>query len=176
MDVFAQAIGIAAMFFNIISYQCKRPKGIIGLQLFGTLLFSISFLLLDAYVGALLNGLAAIRALLFLKKDTLHTDGNGFLAAFGVAYIAAYVLNFTIFGKEPTAINFLIEILPVIAMFATHLAYRMDATGKIRRICIISSVSWLIYNLYALAIGAILCEIFSLISIVIAMLRLDKKE
>ena len=176
MDFFAQAIGIVAMAFNILSYQSKRPKGIITLQLFGMLLFSISFLMLDAYVGALLNGIGAVRAILFLKKDTLHTDKMPWLVGFGIAYLSVYVLNFTVFGKSPTTEHLIVEILPVVAMFASHLAYRMESTKHIRRICIISSVSWLIYNIYAVAVGAILCEVFSLVSIVIAMIRLDRKK
>ena len=87
-----------------------------------------------------------------------------------------YLLSFTVFGKSPTTEHLIVEILPVVAMFASHLAYRMESTKHIRRICIISSVSWLIYNIYAVAVGAILCEVFSLVSIVIAMIRLDRKK
>ena len=176
MDIFAQAVGIVAMVFNILSYQCKRPKGIITLQFFGAFFFGISYLLLGAYIGALLNGIGVIRAILFLKKETFRPERMGFLAVFGLAYVGAYVLNFTVLGKSPTGFNFIIELLPVIAMFATHLAYRYDSAKTIRRFCLISSVSWLIFNVIHFAIGAFLCEVFSLISIAIAMVRLDKKE
>ena len=175
-DILAQAVGIVAMVFNIFSYQRKSAKGIIAFQLFGGLFFCVNYFLLGAYIGMLLNGIAAVRAILFLKKETFHTDKFGWLIGFGAAYVAAYVLNFTVFGKEPTAFHLIIECLPVIAMFATHLAYRYDSPKTIRRLCLISSVSWLIFNITAVAIGAILCEVFSLISILIAVVRLDKKE
>lgn len=174
--VLAQGAGIVAMFFNIFSYQQKSAKRIIAFQFFGTLFFAINYLMLGAYIGTMLNAVGMIRAFLFLKKDTFRPERMGFLVVFGAAYIAAYVLNFTVLGKAPTAFNLIIELLPVIAMFATHLAYRYDSPKTIRRFCLISSVSWLIFNLTAVAIGAILCEVFSLVSIVIAMVRLDKKE
>lgn len=174
--VIAQATGIVAMFFNIFSYQQKNAKGIIAFQFFGALFFALNYLLLGAYIGTMLNAVGIIRAVLFLKKETFRPERIGFLVAFGIAYVGAYLLNFTALGKEPTAFNLAIEILPVIAMFATHLAYRYDSPKIIRRFCLISSVSWLIFNVINIAIGAILCEVFSLISIVIAMVRLDKKE
>ncbi len=172
----AQATGIVAMFFNIFSYQQKSAKRIIAFQFFGTLFFALNYFLLGAYIGTMLNGVGMLRAILFLKKETFRPERIGFLIAFGIAYVGAYVLNFTVLGKEPTAFNLTMEILPVIAMFATHLAYRYDSPKTIRRFCLISSISWLIFNIINIAIGAILCEVFSLISIVIAMVRLDKKE
>lgn len=174
--VIAQATGFVAMFFNIFSYQQKSAKRIIAFQFFGTLFFALNYLLLGAYIGTMLNAVGMLRAMLFLKKDTFHPERIGFLIPFGMAYVGAYILNFTVLGKDLTAFNLITEILPVIAMFATHLAYRYDSPKTIRRFCLISSVSWLIFNIINVAVGALLCEVFSLISIVIAMVRLDKKE
>lgn len=174
--IIAQAIGIIAMLFNIFSYQQKSAKRIIALQFFGASFFALNYLMLGAYIATMLNAVGVIRAVLFLKKDKTKVDRIGWVAVFGVAYVAAYVLNFTVLGKEPTARNLLVEVLPVIAMFATHLAYRYDSPKTLRRFCLISSVSWLIFNIVNFAIGAILCEVFSLVSIAIATVRQDKKE
>ena len=174
--IVAQAVGVVAMFFNIFSYQQKSAKRIIAFQLFGALFFAINYFMLGAYIGTLLNGIGLIRAILFLKKDTFRTDRVSWLVVFAVAYVGAYLLTFTVFDKPPTVFNLVIESLPVVAMFATHLAYRYNSPKTIRRFCLISSVSWLIFNVIHLAIGAILCEVFSLASILIAMVRLDKQE
>ncbi len=174
--IIAQAVGIIAMLFNIFSYQQKSAKQIIALQFFGASFFALNYLMLGAYIATMLNAVGVIRAILFLKKDKTKVDKIGWVAVFGVAYVAAYVLNFTVLGKEPTARNLLVEVLPVIAMFATHLAYRYDSPKTLRGFCLISSVSWLIFNIVNFAIGAILCEVFSLISIAIATVRQDKTE
>ena len=40
----------------------------------------------------------------------------------------------------------------------------------------VSSPAWLIYNIISLSIGAICCEVFSLISILVGLLRLDREK
>ena len=174
--VIAQAVGIIAMLFNIFSYQQKSAKRIIALQFFGASFFVLNYLMLGAYIAAILNAVGVIRAVLFLKKEKTKVDKLSWVAIFGIAYVGAYVLNFTLMGKDPTVENLLVEILPVIGMFATHLAYRYDSPKTLRAFCLISSVSWLIFNIVNFAIGAILCEVFSLASIAIATLRERKKE
>ena len=51
IEIVAQIIGIAAMAFNIISYQGKKQSTVIALQLVGGALFAINFLMLGAVVG-----------------------------------------------------------------------------------------------------------------------------
>ena len=172
--VIAQAIGIVAMLFNIFSYQQKKAKHIIAFQLFGATFFAISYFMLGAYIGAILNAIGVIRALLFLKKEKLHMTHIAWLVAFCAMYLGAYLLTFTVFGQPPTARNLIIECLPVIGMVSTNLAFRHNEAKIIRRFGLVSSCSWLIYNVIAMAIGAILCEVFSLISIFIAMARFDR--
>ena len=90
--------------------------------------------------------------------------------------ILSYILTFTAFGKEPTGFNLIVEFLPVIGMTATTISFRLSDAKAIRKYGLISSPSWLIYNIANFAIGAICCEVLSLISIVIGMIRLDRKQ
>ena len=176
IEIIAQIIGIIAMIFNIVSYQGKKQRTVITLQLFGATLFSINYLLLGATIGGILNILAAIRAVVFIFKDKLKTDRVSWLLAFTFSYIAIYILNFTVFGKEPTVFNFIIEILPVIGMLALNIGFRLKNASDIRKCGLISSPSWLIYNIVAGSWGAIICELFTLISIFVGMFRHDKKD
>ena len=152
----------------------KKAKHIIACQLFGATFFAISYFMLGAYIGAILNGIGVIRAILFLKKEKFHTDHIAWLIGFCAAYVGAFLLTFTVFGQEPTFRNIVIECLPVIGMVSTNLAFRHNEAKIIRRFGLVSSCSWLIYNVIAMAIGAILCEVFSLVSIFIAMARFDR--
>lgn len=176
IEIIAQVIGIIAMCFNIISYQGKNQRTVITLQLFGSSLFAVNYLLLGANVGGILNILAIIRAVVFIFRDKFKADKIYWLIAFIASYISVYILNFTVFGKEPTVFNLIIELLPVIAMLTLNIGYRFKNPAYIRRCGLISSPSWLIYNLVANAWGAILCEIFTLVSILIGILRHDKKS
>lgn len=175
METAAQIIGVFAMAFNIWSYQQKQQKYIIALQLGGSFLFAVHFFMLGAYIGGLLNAISIIRAILFLYKDKLKTDNVIWLSGFITVYVICYVLTFTLFGKDFKPFNAVIELLPVIGMAATTFAYRCKTPKGTRLFSLISSPSWLIYNIVAISIGAICCEVFSLISIVVGLVRIDGK-
>ncbi len=176
IEVIAQGIGILAMVFNILSYQGKKQSTIIGMQLIGGALFAANFLLLGAFVGGVLNVIAVIRAVVFLFKDRLKTDKLPWFIGFIGSYIAVYILSFTVFGKPVTAFNLGIELLPVIGMIALNIGFRRTDAADVRKFGLLSSVSWLIYNITAGSWGAIICETFTLASIGIGMLRHDKKQ
>ena len=175
-EIIAQGIGIFAMAFNILSYQQKNQKTVILFQLFGGMLFGIHYWLLGAVVGALMNVIAVIRAIVFIFKEKLHADHIAWTAGFITVFLISYVLTFTVFGKEPTPLNFLLEFLPIIGMTALTIGFRCRDAKAIRQFGLISSPAWLIYNIANVAIGAICCEVISLISIVVGMLRLDSKK
>ena len=172
----AQGIGIVAMAMNIFSYQMKSKKGIIAMQFFGTMLFSVSFFMLGAITGGFLNFIGMLRSALFLSDGKINAKHPVWLTLFEVAYLASYVLTFAVFGKEPTAVNFILEFLPIIGMTATTVSFRMSEGRHIRALGLVSSPSWLIYNIFNRAVGGSICEIVSLISIVVGILRYDVKR
>ena len=64
----------------------------------------------------------------------------------------------------------------MIGMVALTISYRLNDAKAIRRFGLISSPSWLIYNIANLSIGAIFCEVLSLGSILIGIFRLDRSK
>ena len=174
--VIAQAVGLLAMAFNILSYQQKTRERAIAFQLCGGGLFAVNFLLLGATTGAILNVVAVSRAIVFLKREKLNANHPAWLLSFIATYIASYIATFTLLGKDPTAINLIVEFLPVIGMTATTLSFRLTDAKAIRRYGLISSPSWLIYNICCFSVGAIICEVLSLFSILIGMFRLDRQN
>ena len=173
----AQIIGIFAAAMNILSYQCKSKNKLIFMQLFGSLLFTANYLMLGAVVGGLMNGIAVIRAIAFLYKDKWHLNEKILIGSFIAAFIASYVLAFTVFEIEPIPKNFIIEILPVIGMSAVTVSFNMKNATAVRIIGItLSSPGWLVYNVCSGSIGAILCEVFSLASLAIGIIRHDIKR
>lgn len=174
-EIIGQIISIAAMGCNILSYQNKNQKSLLIFQLLGGTLFAISFFLLGAMIGAILNIIAVIRAIMFLFSEKLNMSHPAWLVAFIASYVTVYILNFTVFGVEATFINFAIEVLPIIGMTALSVGFMFEDSSKVRLLGLISSPAWLIYNIYYVSVGAIICESLSLISIFIGMLRHDKK-
>ncbi|MBP3705705.1 MAG: YgjV family protein [Clostridia bacterium] len=157
IEIVAQFIGIIAMVFNILSYQGKKQSTVIFLQLFGGAFFAVNFLMLGASVGGLLNIIATIRAIIFLYKDKLKADRTPWFVAFITSYISVYILSFTVFSKEPTTFNLIIEILPVIGMLALNIGFRLKNASDVRKCGLVSSSAWLIYNIVVGSWGAIIC-------------------
>ena len=175
-DILAQLVGIAAMAFNILSYQQKTRTRAIGFQLFGSALFAVNYFLLGAVVGGILNLVGTVRAVVFLNREKFRADRIGWLIGFTVVYLLSYLLTFTVFGKPVTVFNLIVEFLPVVGMTATTISFRLQDAGDIRKFGLISSPSWLVYNIVNFSIGAICCEVLSLGSILIGMLRFDVKK
>lgn len=175
-EIIAQAIGIVAMSLNIISYQQKEQRKIIIMQLFGAALFAVNMFMIGAYVGGILNAVGAVRAVVYSDKKKFRTDRLIWVFGFGILYLTSYVLTFTVFGKEPTASNIIVEFLPLIGMFATGIGFYLTDAKSVRRMGLISSPSWLVYNIFNFAIGGIICEILAIFSIIIGMLRHDRKK
>lgn len=175
-EIAAQGVGIIAMAFNILSYLQKTRKNVITFQLIGASLFAVNFFMLGATVGGILNAVAAVRAIIYLNKKKFHADSPIWLIGFISLYIASYVLNFTLFGKEFTLMNALIEVLPVIGMVAINLSYIKNDAKTVRLFGLVSSPSWLIYNIANFALGAIICEVLSICSIISGIIKYDIKK
>lgn len=93
-----------------------------------------------------------------------------------IAFASSYPLNFLVFKTPPTTLNLIIEILPVIAMIVATIAIKIGVSKMVRRLGLISSPLWLTYNCFSGSIGAILSEIFNLISIIVGIIRLDIRK
>ena len=172
----AQTLGIFAMALNILSYQQKKHSQAIACQLVGSLLFIFNYYLLGATMGTIMNAVGFIRAIVYLKRKTFHADHILWLLGFVVTYVTSYVLTFTVFGKEPTPANLLVEFLPVIGMTATTISFRLTDAKAIRRFGLVSAPEWLVYNFLSRSVGGTLCDLFGLCSICIGMVRLDRKK
>ena len=177
MVLAGQIISIFAMTANILAAQNKKKSGIIAFELCGTSLFAISFFLTESYVGAMLNLVGVFRSLIFLNEKKTRANHPLWLVFFISLYVTSFVLNFAVFEVEFIWSNVIFEVLPVCGMTLGTVGYRMkNATGT-RRINIIRSPLWLIYNaFYANNIGATICESLSIISMITAMIRLDFKK
>ncbi len=176
MKLFTQALSIAGLACVVTSYQQKKKSTLILCQLVGGALFGIHYLLLGAYAGFLLNIIAVTRALVFYKGNLPKKVGTLWVCIFHVLCLGAYVLTFAVFKTPPTLPNLILEVLPVIGMFSLSISFNMTGAKDIRRLGMISSVCWLIYNISHFSIGGIGCEIMCFASIIIGVLRHDVKR
>ena len=175
-EIVAQVIGIGGMAAHIWSYQQKSKTGVIVLQFMGASLFTLNFLLLGAITGAMLNVINIFLSIVFLLKDKVKADHIAWAILFFAAYTAAYVMTFTVFEVEPIAANFVREAFPLLGTYLTVISYRQTNAAAIRKLGLIRSPAWLIYDALVFSIGGVICEVISLVSIVTGIIRLDLKK
>lgn len=176
MILTAQIIGIFAMAAIILSFQFKNKRAVLACQLIGSALFAVNMYMLGAFVGAILNTVGIVRALVYMQKEKIKIPIAIINSLFLISFVAAYVLVFTVFDKSPTLFNLAIEFLPIIGMSAVTIGFSKTDSKSIRIFALINSPCWLIYNCFNFTIGGILCEVISLVSIISAMIRIDSKK
>ncbi|MBE6566202.1 MAG: YgjV family protein [Ruminococcaceae bacterium] len=176
IEIVAQVVGIFGMLLSVLSYQQKGKARILMFQLLGSVLFVVNFFLLGAFSGAILNVVAIVRALIFIYEDKIHGDHLAWTIGLTAVYILSYVSVFTVFGKEATPLNLVLEVLPVIAMTVTTIAFRHKEDKILRRVAFISSPLWLTYNAIFFSLGGIIGETLNLSSAIIGTIRLDRKK
>ena len=175
-EIVAQVIGIFAMAANIWSYQQKSKTGVIVLQFAGAVIFTLNFLLLGAITGAMLTIINVFLSIVFLFKDKVKADHIAWAILFFATYTVAYIMTVAVFGVEPTAAHLAKEALPLIGTYLTVISYRKNDAAAIRKIGLIRSPAWLIYDVLVFSMGGVICEIISLVSIITGIIRFDIKK
>ena len=176
IEIIAQIVSIIGMLMGVLSYQQKGKARILTFQLIGASLFVIHFFMINALSGAILNFVAIVRALIFIYEDKVHGDHPAWTIGLTATYILSYISVFTVFGKEPTVKNLILEILPVLAMTVTTIAFRYKEDKILRRVTFISSPMWLTYNAIFFSLGGIIGESLNIGSAIIGPLRVDRKK
>lgn len=176
MEEVAQAFGFIGMIFNIIVFQQKKQKMVLLFQFFAALSFAVSFFMLGAKVGGLLNTVGALRSVVYYFDKKLHANSVVWFIIFIVLFASSYPLTFLAFNTPMNLSNFIIEVLPVVAMIVATIAIRIGSSKVVRGLGLISSPLWLTYNCFSGSIFGIASEILNLISIIVGIIRLDLKR
>lgn len=173
----AQIVGIIAMCLAVISFQQRTQKRIMIFQTACDTLFIVHYFLLGAFMGGVLNSINIVRGVVFAQRNQKKWARNPiFIYIFSAGYILSYILLFTVFNKEPTLPNLLLEALPLVGSIIMTFGFQMKEAKKVRLMYAIGSPMWLCYNLFTNSIGGTITETFNLISILIGYLRLDRKK
>jgi len=166
----AQIIGFFGLLMNIASYQANTNKRIVTIQIFGTLFWGIHFLLLGpsspgAYTGAALNAAGLLRNCVFAMRPKKWAAHPAWVYIFCAGYVFCGV--FTWGGP--------VSLLPMAGMLFGTVSLYLLSPKLTRRLAMGCSCTWLIYNILTRSVAGTICEILTLISIVAAMIKFDRK-
>ena len=163
MDVIIQLIGGLGIIASIISFQCKKHNSILIFRTLNEGIFALQYFLLGAYTGMAMNLVGCIRNIIFTKQIMQNKKTTTTTIVFGILF-----LLFGIFTWQGIK-----SIIIIMAKMLSTIAYSNKNTTIVRAILFITCSSWLIYNYYVFSIAGMLCESFTLISLIIGVIRLD---
>lgn len=166
LNLLAQIIGFGGTALTIIAYQQNKRKNILLCMVISASLFTIHFILLGAYTGAIMNFFAGVRSLVFVNNTKKWAKSKIWVAVFMVIYTVACIATWDKWYS----------ILPLIAMLLTTISNWVQSEKKIRFLTFPNSPCWLIYNVLNNSIAGVITEIFVMSSLIIAIIRFDLRK
>lgn len=167
LDLLPQIIGYIAVVILFVSFQFNDRKNILGLLILGMVFLATHQFMIGALAGAVANALTIIRNITFR-----HKKDNKLLSNFIWPYVFSVIL-------VATGIYFwqgIHSLLPAFAVIASTFALWADDTKTIRVLSLIGPMLWLPYAFIIESIPTILIQCVIISSILIAMLRFDRKS
>ena len=163
MRIWGQLVSLIAMIAIILSFQCKSNKRLVEVIGTGALLFAISYFLLGQPAAAVFNIISAICSIVCLKDNLKNKFVFGIIAAFYT--VATY---FTFDGWW--------SVVLMMAQLAASYSLMFKSGTFIRnmRFFFVSPI-WLVNNtVMCFTVGGIICEIITMISIIVSFIRYRK--
>ncbi|MFA5954138.1 MAG: YgjV family protein [Patescibacteria group bacterium] len=164
---FIQSIGLVALLFGILTWNAKTRNNIFLLQSVGLLFFTIHYLLLAAYAGAVMCVVTLGRNLIFVNK-TKKKWADHRIWFYLVVFVSVFVLFIFWQGW--------ITILPVVGVVVGTSAMSQNRPADIRFYMLITCIIWIPYTLFVHSYSGLLSQIVGILGILIGMYRLDRKS
>ena len=164
MQIAGQIVSVIAMALVVLSFQMKSNKMLLVVQMLANFLFAVSYFLLGVYTASIVNLIAMLRSLaLYFWADK---NSNLLLITTLIAFIFACIFTY---AGVPTILVLVASIVDSFSMWKND--------GKFIRYARLFAVSplWLVHNIIRFSLGGLICEIFSIISCIIAFIRYKKE-
>ena len=165
MKTAALIMGLAAVFFFLLSYQFPKRRAIIACNVISRVLYVLQYLLLLAFEGAAMDVSAIPSSVLASRKHTpfVQKHKGCILAA-----VNAFVLVIGLLVWQDR-----LSWVPVAGVLLETNALWLTREKHIRVLSLAALPFWLFYNLRCGAYGAALGNVLAVISIISAMARYD---
>lgn len=168
MQTAALIVGLAAVFFFLLSYQFPKRRAIIACNVVSRVLYILQYLLLFAFEGAAMDISAIPSSVLAARKHTPFVQKHRRAVVFGVN---AFVIVIGILVWQDW-----LSWVPVVGVLLETNALWMTREKHIRWLSLAALPFWLFYNLRCGAYGAALGNVLVVGSIVMAIARYDRKH
>lgn len=160
-----QSVGLFGMLALILSFQFKRRRTIILMQLLGSVFFGVHFFLLGSITAAAMNATVVLRNALFARYNRADRPWWPF----------ALVMIITIVATIVTWSGW-ISLLPMSALLVTTIGLWYRDEQKIRLWSLGSPPCWITHNIIVGSVPGIINEAVAFISILVSYLRYRRKH
>ena len=158
----AQIIGFIGTGLLVFSYQFKESKKLFIVQMFSNIAYILHFFMLGAFSGSINIAIALVRNFVLINSSKGWSRNKYWLWLF----ISLHIIV-TIFTYQD-----MFSLLPCIGMVVITIASWTRNGKKIRMTNIfVNSPSWLIYDIYTVSYSGIVCEVLTLLSVIISFFR-----
>ena len=167
MFLAGQIVGVFVTIAAVISMQFKSMKNILAGQVVANLLLMLNCVLLSAWAGAGTGIIATVQTIVnygFKSKD------KKIPVSLTVFFMILYVAS-SFFTYKGIA-----DILPLIASLIFAVAIMQEKASVCRLLSLGNSALWLIYDICIMAYTTTLTHGILLVSVIVAIIRLDIKE
>ena len=154
-------MGWLAALITFLSYQCKEHKKLLVVQTLSTLSICISYLLLGAWSGMLLNIVCILRNFIIYRKD---------IKIFSYSFWP-YVLAALMGVMGALSWQGPMSLLVIVALAANTLFLYFPNVQNLRKSIVITSTMVLIYNAYFSVWGGVFNEAIAISSSIIGIYR-----
>lgn len=162
MNILIQLLAIVALGIWFFSYHFESRKTILLVQLLSFLFWITHFVLIGAYTGSALAGVAALRLALFSFKTK-----NNWISKPVVMWLFVLLLGVSTYFTFNSYWSIAAFVGGVFAIIAS---WQFD-TNKIRLLFIPSHLSWILYDLFSGSIGGAISEGVLCASAIVSLLR-----
>ena len=164
----AHILGVLAVVTFLLSFQLKTRKNIIVVNLTSRLLYILQYVLLGAFEGAVLDFMGLVLSVVAKYKEK-EFNSRHFVTIVVVANLLMIAVGLMLYENIFSLFAILGIVFEVMALWLTK-------EKNIRILSLFAAPFWLIYNLANTAYGSVVGNVLVMISIGIAMFRLDWKR
>ena len=169
--IIAQIVGITAVSLYLLSFQLKKRQHIVAVTCVSNFLYVLQYFLLGAFSGAFLDVISTVSSFFAGKKNSPSFRRFAkWVAVLSAVLIIIVGLFFAIVQKK------WLELLPIGGALLQTCGLWFNNEQTIRKFALGGAPFWLIYNFLAQAYGAAIGSLFTIVSVVVALLRFYNKK
>ncbi len=163
IKIIAQILGVGAFIFSAVSFQAKSFKMINTLKIISQIMFTVQYLMLGAFTAMFMNMFSFLRGFVYVDLEKKQKSTVLAQIIFSLIFILLGILTW----------DGIIGVMAIMGTVLQTIAFGNSKPSNIRLINLPTCFMWMAYNCHYRSVGGLLSDAFSLVSIVIGILRLD---